>query len=299
MRVQTVRCEDYRLRVLTWGAGPRHAVVLPGMSASYHTLAPQIRLLRRLGYATHLIELPGTSLGPPLRRDQARFSQLAQCVAGALDSLGVRHAVFVGHSLGGGIALHLALARRDLVEGLVLIAPVGLGRSLLWTYKLFGIPLLGRALMRPYRRASAGYVRRFLVGDRRRDDAHFIGTLLRMERPSLAKLQSMRAIIWANGPERLQRWVSLVLPGGEQTTFSVRPRLTELRGIPMLVLWGQQDRVICAGDTAGCRSAGLDAEIRVLPGAGHMLPLEAPAWTIAHLARFLVRLASAPARSAA
>lgn len=291
MRVRVVRHQGYRLRVLSWGRGDRHAVFLPGMSASYHTLAPQIRLLRRLGYATHVVELPGTSLGPALRREHARFAQLAEHVAVVLREMAIPRAVIVGHSLGGGIALHLALARRDLVEGLVLIAPVGLGRSLLWTYKLCSIPLLGRALMRPYPQASASYLRRFLVGDARRDDTRFLASLLRLERPSAAKVHTMRAIIWANAPSRASRWLYLLVPGGEQLTFSVRSRLGELKGLPMLVLWGAQDRVICSGDAAACRAAALDAEVRIRTGAGHMLPLEAPAWTMAHIERFLGRVA--------
>lgn len=293
MRIQVVRSDGYRLRVLSWGHGERHAVVLPGMSASYHTLAPQIRLLRRLGYVTHVIETPGTSLGPALRREHARFGQLAELVAGVLRELSIPRAVFVGHSLGGGIALHLTLARRDLVEALILLAPVGLGRSLVWTYKLFCVPLLGRALMRPYRGASAGYARSFLVGDARRDDARFLNTLLRLERPSVMKVHTMRAIVWANTPGRLARWLYLLVPGGEQLAFSVRARLLELRQIPILVLWGAQDRVICARDARACAVAGLDAEVHVLPRAGHMLPLEAPAWTGKRIQRFLARLALA------
>ena len=287
MRVQVVPVDGYRLRVLSWGQSDRHAVVLPGMSASYHTLAPQIRALRRMGYMTHVVELPGTSLRPALRRENARFPDLAAMTERALAAIGVRRAVVVGHSLGGGIALYLALARRDLVESLVLIAPAGLGRSLLWVYKLFCVPLFGRMLMRPMTRASSSYARAVLVGDARRDDSRFLATLLRMERPTIAKTLTMRAIVWANAPPRLKRVAYLFMPGGEQLTFTVRPRLTELRGIPMLVLWGAQDRVICAGDATVCLAGGLDAEVHVRPRAGHMLPLEAPAWTNARLAAFL------------
>ena len=289
VRTRFVRVDGYRIRILTSGSGARDAVVLPGMSASFQTLAPQIRLLRRLGYVTHVIELPGTSCGPALRREHATFAQLAAQTARVLEEIGVRRALILGHSLGGGIALHLALSRRDLVERLVLIAPVGLGRSLLWTYKLFSLPVIGRALMRPIPQASASYARNVLVGSTRRDDAHFIRTLLRMERPSIAKILTMRAIVWANAPRHFKRVAYLFVPGGEQSTFSVRARLAELRDLPMLVLWGAQDRVICARDAAACASAGLDAQVHVRAGAGHMLPLEAPAWTASRIQSFLAQ----------
>jgi pimeloyl-ACP methyl ester carboxylesterase len=56
----------------------------------------------------------------------------------------------------------------------------------------------------------------------------------------------------------------------------------------MLVLWGAQDRVICARDAAICGSAQISAQVHIRPGAGHMLPLEAPAWTAAKIESFLV-----------
>ena len=85
-----------------------------------------VRLLRRLGYVTHVIELPGTSCGPALRREHATFAQLAAQTARVVDTIGIRRALVLGHSLGGGIALHLALSRRELIDRLVLIAPAGL-----------------------------------------------------------------------------------------------------------------------------------------------------------------------------
>src|SRR5207248_4609920 len=171
MREAIVARQGYRIRVRTSGPqdGP-DAIVLPGMGASMAELAPQIRLLRRLGYRTHTIELPGFGLAPALRKEDARFPQLAALVVSACEEIGIGRALILGHSLGGGIALHMAVQRRALVSGLVLIAPAAMGRSLIWTYKLFCVPLLGRALLRPSGGGMRSYLRRFLIGSARRDD---------------------------------------------------------------------------------------------------------------------------------
>lgn len=291
MEVRAARVDRYRLRVTTWGTGRGpHAIVLPGLSADARALAPQIRMLRRRVGTVHVIDLPGMALPPSLMQADASFPQLADYVARVADMLGVRRAVVVGHSLGGGVALHLALNKPDLVEGLVLLAPAALGRSLHWIYKLYCLPLIGRALLYPRSSGQRGFVRRFLVGSLRRDDASFVDMMIRHGDKARQRAASSRAIVWANQPNVWRRALMILLPGGEQVAFAIGDRLRELSDLPTLVLWGNEDRVICAGDAIRCRDFHRSAEIHVARGIGHMLPLEAPAWTNAHIARFVSSL---------
>ena len=277
----------YRIRIKSCGPamGP-HAVLLPGMGATAVALAPQARALRALGYATHVIELPGFGLTPALRKADARFSQLADMVLHVVGELGIERAVFLGHSLGGGIALQIALRKPAAVAGLVLVAPAGLGRSMLWAYKLYCVPLIGRALLRPYERGTGAFLRRFLIGRARRDDDHFIAQLLRRDRRSPATTRSIRAIVWANQPPRWRRLLLLPFPGGEQVGFTLRGNVAALRDIPTLLLWGTDDRVFTVRDAEFFRLANPKAEVHVARGIGHMLPLEAPRWANEHIAWF-------------
>ena len=277
----------YRIRIKSCGPamGP-HAVLLPGMGATAVALAPQARALRALGYATHVIELPGFGLTPALRKADARFSQLADMVLHVMGELGIERAVFLGHSLGGGIALQIALRKPAVVAGLVLVAPAGLGRSMLWAYTLYCVPLIGRALLRPYERGTGAFLRRFLIGRARRDDDHFIAQLLRRDRRSPATTRSIRAIVWANQPPRWRRLLLLPFPGGEQVGFTLRGNVAALRDIPTLLLWGTDDRVFTVRDAEFFRLANPTAEVHVARGIGHMLPLEAPRWANEHIAWF-------------
>lgn len=288
MQKRLVEHGRYRTQVTTWGSGDGpHAIVLPGMAATPHALAPQVRLLRRLGYTTHAMELPGFGVGPPLRQEDARFPQLARFVAEAARAVGIDRAVFVGHSLGGGVALYVAMTDRELVDRLVLLAPAAVGQSLVWTYKLYCLPLVGRALLRPYERGTRRHARHFLVGSLRRGDERFVDALLRQDACSPVQMRSMRAIVWANQPSLLKRLLVLVAPGGEQSAFTLRLRLSELREVPTLVLWGSEDRVIAARDALVFRRAHPNAEVHVVRGVGHSLPLEAPLWVNGYLERFV------------
>jgi len=287
MRESIVEHAGYRIRIKSCGpaAGP-HAFLLPGMGATAVALAPQARALRALGYATHVIELPGFGLTPALRKADARFSQLADMVLHVIGELGIERAVFLGHSLGGGIALQIALRKPAAVAGLMLVAPAGLGRSMLWAYKLYCVPLIGRALLRPYEHGTGGFLRRFLIGRVRRDDDHFIRHMLRRDRRSPATVRSIRAIVWANQPPRWRRLLLLPFPGGEQLGFTLRGNVAALRDIPTLLLWGTDDRVFTVRDAEFFRLANPTAEVHVARGIGHMLPLEAPRWANEHIAWF-------------
>jgi len=291
VKVRAVRRDRYKLRVTTWGSGGApHAIVLPGLSADSRALAPQIRMLRSQVATVHVIDLPRMALPPSLMPADASFPQLADQVAHVADELGIRRAVVVGHSLGGGVALHLALRRPEFVDGLVLIAPAALGRSLHWIYKLYCLPLIGRALLYPRSSGQRGFVRRFLIGSLRREDHAFVDMLVRHGNKARERALSSRAIVWANQPSLWRRLLMLVTPGGEQAAFAVGDRLRELSDVPTLVLWGNEDRVICAGDAVRCRDFHERAETHVARGVGNMLRLEAPAWTNGHIERFVASL---------
>ena len=297
MEVRDVPVGRYHLRVTTWGQGSSHVVVLAGLAADWHALAPQIRELRRLGHTVHAIGLPGFGRAPALRVEDATFPRLAYHVAATLDAIGVREAAVVGHSLGGGVALRLALARPDLVRGLAVLAPAGVGVSLHWIYKLYCLPLLGRALLKPGRVLRKGSVRRFVVGDARRNDERFVAMLLRHAVTTRDYAVSTRAIVWANQPRHWDRARSLVFPGGEQRGFRIDGPFSDLARTPLLVLWGDQDRVICVRDAKRFGTLPL-AEIHIAHGIGHSLPLEAPAWANERLGRFIAQL-ERPEREAA
>jgi pyruvate dehydrogenase E2 component (dihydrolipoamide acetyltransferase) len=296
MRVQVAPCDRYRLRVTSWGSGaPPHAIVLPGISADWRALAPQIRTLRGLGWTVHVVDLPGFALRPALKASDANVMQLADYVARVVAGLAIPPALVLGHSLGGGVAMHLAIRHPELVSGLVLIAPVGLGVSLHWIYKLYCVPLLGRALLRPSV-LSASSIRRFLVGSRRRNDARFIARIVRHGRRSRPRVLSARAIIWANQPRRWSKARAL-LPGGEQLGIRVDGRFSELSKVPALVLWGDEDRVISSSDARRCKELPL-AQVHIVHGVGHSLPLEAAAWANDHIAKFVTALITPEKRAA-
>jgi len=123
VRAEVVETVRYRANVLHAGADSGIPVVLiHGNCSSAHL------------YQQTMLALPGPSIAVDLRGfgdsqtlpvDATRgLADFSDDVAAVLDALAVDRALVVGWSMGGGVALQLALDRPGLVAGLVLESPV-------------------------------------------------------------------------------------------------------------------------------------------------------------------------------
>src|SRR5438552_13858763 len=108
------------LSVETAGAG-EPVVLITGLFGSAFGFRKLVPLLNDAGYRTIVIEPLG--IGASARPEKANYSLAAQAerVAAVLDTLRVRGALLVGHSIGGAEAFRLAYRRPDLVKGVISI----------------------------------------------------------------------------------------------------------------------------------------------------------------------------------
>ncbi len=113
-----------RVHVVTLGAGP-HVVLLHGFLQSSWAWRLNVEALAQ-HFTVHAICLPGAGWSdkPAVHYDLAR--QAAR-VLELFDLLGIDKAHLIGNSLGGALALRLALDRPQRVQRLVLVAPAGPG----------------------------------------------------------------------------------------------------------------------------------------------------------------------------
>lgn len=216
-------------------------ILIHGAGGQHLSWAPNLRRLP--GYRVYAVDLSGhgRSSGPG-RQSVASY---ARQISLFLDSLGIYQAVFVGHSMGGAVALTLAQTQPGRVVGLGLIS----------TGAVLPIPprLLddaGNATTLP--RAIQG-MRDWLFGA---NDTSELGT----------------AVI-----RQLNRVRSSVFYGDllACNTFDLTADVHTL-DCPALILTGSKDR-LTPPQLANYLAAQMRAaQRRILPGAGHMLPLEAP-----------------------
>lgn len=191
---------------------------------------------------------------------------LADVVAGVADRLGLRRVVVGGISMGGDVALHLALRRPDLVEALVLVAPGGL-TPLLGNRALQLSSWLAAQLPDPVLVPLAGVANRFARSAIRRMvrnpdglPAEVVDEFVREARRPRAGMGYARYNQATLGPRSMRNDLQPVVG-----------RIT----VPALFLHGADDPMVDPDDSRRAVAAMPDARLVTLPGCGHWAQFEA------------------------
>src|SRR5919199_1117714 len=116
-----VSVEGVRLHYLSRGEG-RPVVLLHGNSGFAHDFASVLEAADQEEFRALAFDRPGHGFSERPAQDGAMSSQ-ARLIRGALEALGVRRPLVVGHSWGAALALSYALQYPDDAAALVLLAP--------------------------------------------------------------------------------------------------------------------------------------------------------------------------------
>jgi pimeloyl-ACP methyl ester carboxylesterase len=262
-----------RIRYLAGGAGPPLVLVhgLGGAAANWRLVAPALASHRRV----IVPELPGHGGSAPL--DEAAsldpFAEAMLAVAEAEDAL---PAPWVGHSLGGLVALRAAALRPDAVTGLVVAAAAGISsasRVGQVTVTLIGLVRPGRLLARRRREVSRSRAGRTLAFG-------WWGVA------DPAGLDPAMAEAFLAGPARHTD----TLTAGKALVVSDPRRDLHRVTCPCLCLWGANDNWVPLAD--GMEYARrLRAPLRTIADCGHLLIGERPDVVARAVDEFLVSLA--------
>jgi pimeloyl-ACP methyl ester carboxylesterase len=260
-----------RVRYLAAGAGEPLLLVhgLGGAAANWLALAPLLLPGRRV----LVPELPGHGGSSPLPAAPT-LNAYADRLGLLLAHEGAAPAAVVGHSLGGAIALRLAIRRPESVGSLVLAAAAGISsatRSARYALTVTGILKPGRKIA-PHRRrvASSDLLKQLVFGRWGASDPPALP-------PELAEA-------FLAGPARHTDTVSAAQA---LVRDDVRPDLDRVR-CPVLVLWGARDNQLPVGD-AFEYARRLRAPLRVIADCGHLLTGERPAACADAITGFLSR----------
>lgn len=244
-------------------AAPLPLVLLHGAGGTHRHWAEELRSLP--GRRVIALDLPGhgASPGPSLRS----IPEYAQRVLSALDALGIPSAALAGHSMGGAIALTIALEVPSRAAALVLVATGARLRVSSAVLETTADPALLAA-------AAEGMC------------AYAFGSL-----GGAAARREFTEELLATAPGVAHGDFSAC------DAFDVMARLREIRA-PTLVICGTEDRLTKPKYSEFLRDGISGARLELVPGAGHMVTVEAAAALAERIQGFLGE-AAAPGRGGA
>lgn len=272
--VPTVKLVQHRLRLddghevqaLVAGRG-MPLVVVHGFSAEGLLYAQSLSRLVSLGFKVIAIDTAGHGGTAVLPRDGGELAAYSRLLGRAVDALGIKRAVYLGHSMGGRLITDLAAAEPERVVGLVLVdAIVGEAWDRMVAACRLWPPLLS------------------LFGTAALVDA---ASNISLDDPvQTAKMTSLWArCVWG---DFLRPW-QLVMPFvSVLRSPGSGPSLDRIReaGIPVSLVHGDRDFVV---PLASARDAAkrVGGELVVLKGASHSWMLKDPETMPAIMGRLL------------
>jgi pimeloyl-ACP methyl ester carboxylesterase len=261
-----------RIHYLVGGAGPPIVLVhgFAGAASNFAVLAPLLAARHRVVVP----DLPGHGRSAPLPAAES-VAAYADRVAAVADREGVADAAVVGHSMGGVVALRMAIRRPDLVRALVLAAAAGISTG----SRVAEIFLTATSLLKPGRRI-ARFCERIARSPRLRA-LTFDG----MSTSDGAALSEAAALGFLSGSRLYTDIASAARALAREDVRLDLERVT----CPALVLWGARDRQVPLDD-AFEYARRLGAPLRAIADCGHLLVGERPDACADAVERFLAGL---------
>jgi len=263
-RGQFIEVSGARIHYLDKGSG-QAIVILHGLGGQMGNFT--YALLERLtgGVRVILMDRPGSGYSMRAPGATGRLTEQAAIVAEFIRKLGLQRPLLVGHSLGGAIALEVALDHPEVVKGLALIAPL--------THVPKDVPAPFRALdiKSDFLRWLVAWTVATPIGIRR---GKAILDAIFSPDPAPADFPTRAGGILGLRPRSFYNTSSDMRAVNLDLAAMVR-RYASLR-VPVRILYGTSDEVLSHqvhGEGMKAKSSMVSVE---LVAGGHMLPISAP-----------------------
>lgn len=265
-----IQANGLRLHYLDWGGAGPPIVLLHGLRDQAHEWDPLAPALTPLGRVLALDQRGhGESDTPPGGYAPDDF---AADLAAFCDALALDRPVIIGHSLGGRVAYHFAVAYPERLRALVLI-DIGAGSS---PETIPAVVAFIEATAGPF--ANPDDALRALLGGRllpNAGTAHYLRHNLRQGDDGL----------WCWKYD-LDAAIAAVRAGRGRDSWDVVARIR----VPTLLVRGGRSDVLSAADAARLRDTIPGATLVELPGVGHLIPLAKPRELAAIIVAWLTNL---------
>lgn len=244
-------------RIAEWGSGAP-ILLIHGASSTVSVFEPTVVPLLSPSYRLIAYDRPGMGLSKNRPENADSLKVQADVAAGVIEAMQLEKPMVIGHSLGGAVALRLALDHPDKISGLVLMGapaydwPGGVA----WHYHWAAAPVVGpiftHVLTRPF---IGGALKSGVEGlfDPQKPPEGYVGA-------TNARLATSPGALKANGQD---------VRALKRELIAQSPRYFEIK-LPVAILVGDSDGVV-SPELHSIRLAETlpNARIEVLEGVGH------------------------------
>ena len=264
LELKEIELHGHRIAYRSAGSGPAIVLVhgITSTSATWERVMPYLAT-RFTVIAPDLLG-HGQSAKP---RGDYSLGAYASGVRDLMVSLGHDRATFVGHSLGGGVAMQAAYQFPERCERLVLVDSGGLGRE---------VNFLLRSATLPFSEVVLPVLASARILDAGRVAGRALGRLGVRAGTDMAELAKGHASL--ADPEARAAFVhtlrTIVDPGGQRVDAS--DRLYLAKNIPFMLIWGERDPIIPVEHGRRAHELIASSRLEVFEDAGHFPHVDDP-----------------------
>lgn len=161
LKKESVRIGEFLISYVVAGSGPA-VLLLHGLNMGWGQWYPNISEFAK-HFKVYAIDFPGSGSSSSI---DPHKSDLEKCLVDTVDAFvarkNLRQIHVVAHSLGGWVALKLALKEKPYLDRLVLVSPLGFSEDVPREHRLLGLysfaKLLAKTTMRPNKKNMRQFV---------------------------------------------------------------------------------------------------------------------------------------------
>ena len=242
---QTVDVQGQSIQYLAHGEGGVPIVLVHGFGGDINLWMFNQPVLAE-DRAVYAVDLPGHG-GSTKDVGDGSIAHLAAMTMGTIEALGLETCHIVGHSMGGAVAMQIALDNTERFASMTLIAPAGLGPEI-----------------------NGDYITSYIAAERRKEMKPVVSQLFADQ--SLVTRQMVEDVLRAKRIDGIKAALTTIAAAqfdGDRQLVELATQAREL-DLPKQVIWGAEDQIIPTSHANKLSGAN----VTILNGAGHMPMME-------------------------
>ncbi|MDJ0719423.1 MAG: alpha/beta fold hydrolase [Prochloraceae cyanobacterium] len=258
---QYIKVDSINTRYWTAGNKGKTIILLHSAGGSIEFWLYNIGCLAKF-HRVYAIDMVGSGRSD---KPSASYSllYLAQFIKSFMDTLGIKSATLIGHSLGGGVALKFALISPEQLEKLVLVGSFGLGREIAMSVRFSSLPFVINSI------SFTKDILKLMLKQSCYEVQSIQEEWIELRYPVFSLPNRHKALV-----KLAQRNLNLL--GVRSTVF--RPILENLKKIkvPSLIIWGKQDSILPVAHAYVAAQNLPNNCLNIFDFCGHIPQLEYP-----------------------